>query len=83
MRFTTKLRFKEIGCIKNHVCILSGGWWCAEKIEEIFGSVAIEIGNMTYIEALDNGLFKLGRSHDIGTLVTLVFKHYLEKSTLN
>lgn len=43
-----------------------GGWWKAQKFEEITGSVALEFGNRTYITALDNGLFTLGAPHDEG-----------------
>ncbi|KAI0241282.1 Protein FRG1 [Lamellibrachia satsuma] len=43
-----------------------GGWWHIQDFDDITGSVAIETGNMTYIEAMDNGLFKAGLSHDIG-----------------
>lgn len=43
-----------------------GGWWKVEKIEDISGPVCIEFGKSTYISALDNGLFTLGRPHDEG-----------------
>lgn len=43
-----------------------GGYWCVEEFNEISGAVGIEIGSMTYIQAMDNGLFKLGPSRNIG-----------------
>ena len=49
--------------------VSAGGWWHIQDFDDITGSVAIETGNMTYIEALDNGLFKAGLSHDIGNCV--------------
>ncbi|XP_041360296.1 protein FRG1-like [Gigantopelta aegis] len=47
--------------VKRH-----GGWWIIEKIDDFCGNVAIEIGVMTYINALDNGLLQLGQMHDTG-----------------
>jgi len=44
----------------------SGGWRQALLFDDISGAVAIEIGSRTYLEALDNGLFKLGQPRDIG-----------------
>ncbi|XP_071453382.1 protein FRG1 homolog [Hetaerina americana] len=43
-----------------------GGWWSATCTEEIVGSIAIELGEQTYIRALDNGLFTVGAPHDQG-----------------
>ena len=45
---------------------LSGGWWSADVLSDIKGSIAIECGSHRYIEPQDNGLLKLGESHDIG-----------------
>lgn len=44
----------------------NGGWWRAEKIEDITGSIAIQFGRRTYVKALDNGLFTLGVPSDEG-----------------
>ena len=38
-----------------------------EKFDDIHGSVSIEIGSMQYLQAQDNGLFKVGPQHSIGT----------------
>lgn len=46
--------------------IRHGGWWQAEKFDDITGSVAIQFGKQTYITALDNGLFSLGAPHGDG-----------------
>ena len=46
--------------------VSAGGWWLIQTFDDISGAVAIETGNMTYIEALDNGLFKAGQQRDIG-----------------
>ncbi|XP_058795183.1 protein FRG1 homolog [Phymastichus coffea] len=43
-----------------------GGWRKASSVPEITGTIAIEIGNLTYMKALDNGLFTLGAPHDEG-----------------
>lgn len=43
-----------------------GGWWKVKDIFEITGTVAVEIGNQTYMKALDNGLFTLGAPHAEG-----------------
>jgi protein FRG1 len=43
-----------------------GGWWSVTKFDDISGSVAVEMGEMKYLYAMDNGLFKLGEQHDIG-----------------
>jgi len=43
-----------------------GGWWSVTKFEEITGGIAIEMGEMTYIQAKDNGLFTLGETREIG-----------------
>ena len=47
------------------ICLI-GGWWAATEFEDISGTIAIEMGEMRYIEALDNGLFKIGDSHEAG-----------------
>lgn len=46
--------------------LVSGGWWKISNVTEITGTVAIEFGNLTYMKALDNGLFTLGAPHDEG-----------------
>lgn len=48
-------------------CIKHGGWWKAQRIEDISGSIAIEFGNNCYVSALDNGLFTIGAPHDEGS----------------
>ncbi|KAK2188448.1 hypothetical protein NP493_132g06006 [Ridgeia piscesae] len=50
----------------NDDTLRHGGWWHIQTFDDITGSVAIETGSMTYIEALDNGLFKAGEHRDIG-----------------
>lgn len=37
-----------------------GGWWKVSSFNEITGNIALEIGNGTYVGALDNGLLSLG-----------------------
>ncbi|XP_076446275.1 protein FRG1-like [Babylonia areolata] len=37
-----------------------GGWWEIKKFDDISGNVAFEIGDRTYVSALDNGLLTLG-----------------------
>lgn len=49
-----------------YICMLPGGWWVCEKMEEITGSVCIEIGPHSYISSLDNGLFTVGAPRDEG-----------------
>ncbi|XP_032806104.1 protein FRG1 [Petromyzon marinus] len=39
------------------------GWWTVSSVSQITGSVCIEMGCGTYIQALDNGLFTLGAPH--------------------
>ncbi|CAF4799971.1 protein FRG1 homolog isoform X1 [Pieris napi] len=43
-----------------------GNWWKVEKIEDLTGPISIEFGNLSYISALDNGLFTLGAPHNEG-----------------
>jgi protein FRG1 len=43
-----------------------GGWRSLLNFEEISGSIAMEMGQSTYVKALDNGLFTLGAPHDEG-----------------
>lgn len=45
---------------------LSGGWSKAKNISEITGTVAIELENLVYVKALDNGLFTIGAPHEEG-----------------
>lgn len=47
----------------DQVVDIVGGWWAVRNFGEITGSVAIEMGNGTYLHALDNGLFTLGAPH--------------------
>ena len=53
--------------------VISGGWWSADVLSDIKGSIAIESGNHRYIEPQDNGLLKLGESHDIGKTKTIFY----------
>ncbi|XP_078266477.1 protein FRG1 [Rhinoraja longicauda] len=48
---------------EEQVVDIVGGWWAVRNFGEITGSVAIEMGNGTYMHALDNGLFTLGAPH--------------------
>lgn len=43
-----------------------GGWWLAKKFDDISGNTAIEMGDMRYLAAQDNGRFKLGPPRDEG-----------------
>jgi len=43
-----------------------GSWWVVSKVSEIRSSVAIELGERTYVRALDNGLFTVGAPHPEG-----------------
>lgn len=43
--------------------IKHGGWWKANKVEEITGNVAISFGKQCYVQAQDSGLFQLGAPH--------------------
>ena len=43
-----------------------GGWWEAKKYGQIKGSVAIELGNRTFVSALDDGKFTVGSPRDEG-----------------
>ncbi|GAB1860939.1 Protein FRG1 [Camponotus japonicus] len=52
--------------VENQDTIIHGGWWKVKSISEVTGTVAIEIGNQTYMKALDNGLFTLGAPHAEG-----------------
>lgn len=48
-----------------------------KKIDELTGPVCIEFSNMTYVKALDNGLFTLGAPHAEGfVLIKNLFKTY-------
>ena len=51
----------------------SGGWWSAKDFDEIHGNVAIELSSMRYVHAMDNGLFCLGDSRDVGQWVIFFF----------
>jgi protein FRG1 len=66
-----------------------GGAWSVESIDEISGSVCIEIGDQMYIHGLDNGLFVLGAMHtdeqppndeEILTAIKIDDKHVALKS---
>lgn len=52
---------EDAGDIGTH-----GGWWLAKKFDDITGNVAIEIDDMTYVSALDTGLFTIGPKRDQG-----------------
>lgn len=43
-----------------------GGWWVVKKFDDITGNTAIEMEDMRYISAQDNGRFKLGPPRDEG-----------------
>ncbi|XP_063413167.1 protein FRG1-like [Mytilus trossulus] len=43
-----------------------GGWWIAKKFDDISGNTAIEMDDMRYLAAQDNGRFKLGPPRDEG-----------------
>lgn len=43
-----------------------GGWWIAKKFDDITGNAAIEMEDMRYIAAQDDGRFKLGPPRDEG-----------------
>ncbi|KAL0276569.1 UNVERIFIED_CONTAM: hypothetical protein PYX00_004121 [Menopon gallinae] len=51
---------------KDEDAVKHGGWWEVKKIDDITGPVCIEFSNMTYVKALDNGLFTLGAPHAEG-----------------
>ncbi|XP_033124398.1 protein FRG1-like [Anneissia japonica] len=56
---------KEVKDVREEEAEKYGGWWQTSKPEEITGTIAIEIGNNTYIYAMDNGKFTLGApNHD-------------------
>lgn len=40
-----------------------GRWWAVRNFGEITGTVAIEMQNYSYVQALDTGLFTLGTPH--------------------
>ena len=46
------------------------------KFEEITGGIAIEMGEMTYIQAKDNGLFTLGETREIGMVHVVTVRKY-------
>ncbi|XP_013394469.1 protein FRG1 [Lingula anatina] len=54
--------------VKDEDAVKHGGWWEMKNFEEIAkaGSSAIEMGNMAYMLALDNGLFTVGPTREIG-----------------
>ena len=52
--------------ICKHDCVSAGGWWSCDEFEEITGIIAIEMGRMSYVKSMDNGLFTLGAPHEIG-----------------
>ncbi|XP_070554171.1 protein FRG1-like [Ptychodera flava] len=49
--------------VKDEDAELHGGWWTVDKIDEILGTVAIEMTPNAYVHALDNGLFTIGAPH--------------------
>ena len=71
--------YKVIYIQLNQLSVLActGGWWHIQTFDDITGSVAIETGSMTYIEALDTGLFKAGEHRDIGNVVGTGIKHHI------
>ncbi|XP_077984243.1 protein FRG1-like [Glandiceps talaboti] len=49
--------------VKDEDAATHGGWWCVSTVDEIHGSVAIEMHANAFICALDNGLFTVGVPH--------------------
>ena len=48
-------------------CIFfQGDWWIAKKFDDITGNTAIEMEDMRYVAAQDDGRFKLGPPRDEG-----------------
>ena len=47
---------------------MTGGWWEIKKFDDITGNVAFEMGNRTYVSALDNGLLTLGPPRSQGKM---------------
>ncbi len=43
-----------------------GGWWAAKEFRHISGPIAIELGDNSYIRALDDGTFTVGAPHNDG-----------------
>ena len=52
-----------------------GGWWKVSQFNEIHGSIAIEYGEQSFIQSLDNGLFKCGNSHGLGKNILYQLKY--------
>lgn len=65
LAFTCNFPFTEIA-LTFDTCVTAGGWWEITKFDDINGPISVEMGSMRYVEAMDNGLFKLGSSHDLG-----------------
>ncbi|KAK3857277.1 hypothetical protein Pcinc_036458 [Petrolisthes cinctipes] len=55
------------GSRKNTDTADHGGWWCCEALQEMTGSLAVQLGDTPiYVCALDSGLFTAGAPHDEG-----------------
>ena len=55
---------------KCHICLFRhGGWWAAKEFRHISGPIAIELGDNSYIRALDDGTFTVGAPHNDGNVV--------------
>lgn len=50
----------------DHDALAHAGWWEVKDIARCSGPVVIEMGEMRYVQALDNGYFCLGREHKPG-----------------
>lgn len=57
--------------------LISGGWWEISKFDDITGPVAVEMGSMRYLEALDNGLCRLGAGHDVGEKICFILAYLM------
>ena len=47
-------------CLSLAFLLIPGGWWEVKKMDDMVGNVALEIGEGTYVSALDNGLLTMG-----------------------
>jgi protein FRG1 len=55
--------------LKSYKYFRHGGWWAAKEFRHISGPIAIELGDNSYIRALDDGTFTVGAPHNDGKLV--------------
>uniref|UniRef100_A0A8C4R053 FSHD region gene 1 n=1 Tax=Eptatretus burgeri TaxID=7764 RepID=A0A8C4R053_EPTBU len=47
---------------EEHLDIVAG-WWAVRTIDEVTGTIAMEMKERSFLHALDNGLFTLGAPH--------------------